>query len=113
MSWYCFEVGRPRQAAIVAENLLALARDPLSRSLLTPDVQVYRRCLASGEVFYFSPAAYLFFKPFIVTYHGAPCERPVATHDEPELRRMSLRAETQWVAIRPGEINRENGEFPH
>jgi hypothetical protein len=26
---------------------------------------------------------------------------------------MSLRSESRWTVIRPGEINRENGDFPH
>jgi hypothetical protein len=113
MSWYCFQVNRPGQAETVAENLLSLACDPLSGLLLSPDVQVYRRRTHESEIFYFSPAAYLFFKAFILTYHGTACERPTATHDEPELRRMSLRSESRWTVIRPGEINRENGDFPH
>ena len=113
MSWYCFRVKRPHQAGIVAENLHALASDPITMSLLTPDVQVYRRRENGTEVFYFSPAAYLFFKPFIATYQGAPCDRPVPTHDEHELRRLSLKSEERWQVIPPGVIRAGDGDFPH
>ena len=114
MSWYCFRVSRPRQAEIVAENLRALASDPLTLSLMSPDVQVYRRRENGHEVFYFSPAAFLFFKPFIATYQGTPCERPVPTHDEHELRRLSLKSEEAWQVIHPGEQPaRPDEDFPH
>jgi hypothetical protein len=112
MSWYCFRVERPRQATIVAENLLALARDPLTLSLLTPDVQVYRRREDGSEAFYFSPAAHLFFKPFIATYQGIACDRPVATADQPELRQLSLTsAAVGWQPMSPGHEAREDGDF--
>jgi hypothetical protein len=114
MSWYCFRVSRPRLAEIVAENLRALAVDPLTLSLMSPDVQVYRRRENGHEAFYFSPAAYLFFKFFVVTYEGGPCDRPVPTHDEHELRRLSLRSEEVWQVIRPGEeLSRPDEDFPH
>ena len=113
MSWYCFRVSRPRQAETVAENLRALACDPLTLSLLTPDVQVYRRREGEQEVFYFSPAAYLFFKPFITTYQGTRCDRPVPTHDEHELRRLSLESDAAWQSIPPGVITREDGDSLH
>jgi len=113
MSWYCFQVDRPRQAEIVAENLLALARDPLTQSLVTPDVQVYRRRENGAELFYFSPAAFLYFKPFIATYQGTPCDQPVPTHDQHELRRLSLKADLGWQTIPPGGLPLEDGDFPH
>ena len=113
MSWYSFQVDRPRQADVVAENLLALARDPMTQSLLTPDVQVYRRREGAVEVFYFSPAAFLYFKPFIATYHGGACNQPVPTHDQHELRRLTLKADIGWKTIPPGGLTHEDGDFPH
>ena len=114
MSWYSFRVSRPRQAEVVAENLRALAFDPLTASLMSPDVQVYRRRDNGAETFYFSPAAYLFFKPFIATYQGAPCDRPMPAHDMPELRRLSLKADEVWKVIRPGEeLAQPDEDFPH
>jgi hypothetical protein len=114
MSWYCFRVTRPRQASVVAENLHALARDPLTVSLMSPDVQVYRRRENGSEVFYFSPAAFLFFKPFIATYQGTTCDRPVATHDQHELMRLSLKSEEVWQVIPPGGgLGAEDSDFPH
>ena len=114
MSWFSFRVSRPRQAQVVAENLLALARDPMTLSILTPDVQVYRRRETGSEVFYFSPAAMLFFKPFIATYQGGPCDQPVPTHDEHELRRLCLRSDEPWQVIPPGgeRAGDGDGDFP-
>ena len=111
MSWYCFHVSRPRQADIVAESLRALSADPLTRSLMSPDVKVYRRRENGSEVFYFSPAAYRFFKPFIATYQGAPCDRPVPTHDAQELRGLDLTSTEAWRIVRPGELGLGDEDF--
>lgn len=112
MTWYCFHVSRPRQAEIVAENLRALAADPLTRSVMSPDVHVYRRQENGSEVFYFSPAAFLFFRPFIATYRGGPCDRPVATHDAQELRRLDLTSTEAWRLVGPGDLGAGSEDFP-
>jgi hypothetical protein len=77
MRWYTFTVSPNVHGPIVAENIRALAKDPLTRAILPPDAQVFRRRLENGERYFFSPSAVVVFEPFIKTYGGTECAPPL------------------------------------
>jgi hypothetical protein len=99
MPWYTFAVSPSVHGPIVAENLRAVAATPLARSVIPQDALVLRKPLDNGERYFFSPAAAMFFDPFVTTYGGTPCEAPFASDVPPGVLRLEIANGAAWMPV--------------